>query len=224
MSNWTERPTTKRMNRVSAAIIFSLVVISACIIFLVQRGISLRAALLIQPSTMDSDQSNVAKSLIIRLYQELQNNHYVIWGALPETPESRRIINRAAEEYEKVFHQSVKFIRNAENASEEYLRACSKPCWLLVSTATANQLEKNDFIENRILVLDRPFFSITVVPFQSNEAVSNECEAQKRLTLKCFVPVSIRSVKRKIKDPQKRYFFLNKYYENDYFLFLQVSP
>ena len=115
------------MNRIFSAIVLSLLLISACIVYLVRSGISLRAAPIIQPSLMDFNSDNVAKALNIRLFQELQNSRYVIWGVLPETEESARLINKAAEEYERLFHKPVQFIRDAEGASAEYLRACAKP-------------------------------------------------------------------------------------------------
>ncbi|MNT70179.1 hypothetical protein D3C72_2085370 [compost metagenome] len=56
--------------------------------------------------------------------------------------------------------------------------------------------------------------------------MTQECDAQQRLHLDCLVPVSIREVQKKIKDPSKLHFFLRKYNERDYFLFVQkeVSP
>lgn len=209
------------MNRVFSAIVLSLLIISACIVYLVRSGISLRAAPIIQPSHMDADGGNVAKSLNVRLFQELQNSHYVVWGVLPETAESALLISKAAEEYEKIFHKSVQFIRDAEGASPEYLRACAKPCWLTVARTKANQLSANPFIQNNILSLDEPFFTITIVPFKPDEIVPDGCDGEKRLSLRCFAPISVRSVRRKIKVPGKRHFFLNKYYENDFFLFIQ---
>lgn len=209
------------MNRIFAAIGLSLIFISACIFYLVRSGISLRAAPIIQPSVMDAGGDNVAKALNVRLFKELQNNRYVIWGVLPETAESARLINQAAEEYEKIFHKPVQFIRDAEGASAEYLRACSSPCWLTVASAKANQLSTNTFIKDSIISLAEPFFTITVVPFAADIEVPDDCDGEKRLSLRCYVPISVRNVRRKIKDPEKRHFFLNKYYENDFFLFIQ---
>lgn len=209
------------MNRIFAALALSLLLISACIVYLVRSGISLRAAPIIQPSAMDLNGDNIARALNSRLFQELQNSRYVIWGVLPETAESARLINQAAEEYEKLFHKPVQFIRDAEGASAEYLRACAKPCWLTVASANANQLSPNAFIKDSILSLAEPFFTITIVPFRPEVEVPDGCEDEKRLSLRCFVPISVRSVRRKIKAPEKRHFFLNKYYENDFFLFIQ---
>lgn len=209
------------MNRVSAAIIFALVVISACIVFLIHDGISLRAAPLIKPSIMDSDHGNIADSIITRLFQELQNSHYVVWGVLPETKQSEQILAQTAQSYQRIFGHSVHFLRDAEKANADDIRACSKPCWLTVTIERASQLEKNLFMEQRIMNLDRIFFSLTIVAFQPDQVVSDECNNQKRLTLKCLTQVSVRAAKRKMKNLEKEYFFMNKYNEKDYFLFIQ---
>ncbi len=225
MSKRTERPTTDSMKKVMAALALSLLIISACIFYLLRTGISLRPAPLIMPSVMSEDQSHVASAIVHRLFQEFQDSHYVLWGVLPETEDSVRILNLAVQEYEKTFHLSVNFIRDAETASEEYLRACKKPCWLLISNKKANQLdlkpEAGSFIESHLRPLNLPFFTLTFIPFQKNTVVTDECNNQKRLSLDCLVSVSVREAIRKMKDPSKRYFFMNKYNEIDYFLFLQ---
>jgi hypothetical protein len=59
------------------------------------------------------------------------------------------------------------------------------------------------------------------VPFYNNELVPDLCENQKRLTIDCLIPLSVRDVKKKIKDPTQLYFFLRKYNDRDYFLFVQ---
>ncbi len=203
------------------AILISLGAITACIFYLVLNGISLRTAPLIQPSIIEADQKNVADALSHRLFQEFQNSHYVIWGVLPETSQSRSLLERLAEDYQKIFKATPNVVDNAEFADAETLRNCSKPCWLKVNPAAAHRLEANSEFDKRIIQFERPYFSLTLVSFTGDEAVSEICENQKRLSFNCLVPVSVRSVKRKFREPAKKYFFLNKYYENSYFLFLQ---
>lgn len=209
------------MKIVNGLIILSLVIISICLIYLTYSGISLRTAPLIQPSVISADRGNIAPSVIKRLFQELQNSHYVLWGVLPETEESQGIMDLAAADFKNKSHQSVQFIHNAENASEEHLLACAKPCWLLVSRTKSNQLGTNNFIEKKLSSLQRTFLTLTVIPFHRDQAVAAVCDSQKRLDLDCLIAVSIREVHRKMKDSQQRYFFLRKYNENDYFLFIQ---
>ena len=202
-------------------IILSLAVITACILYLVQNGISLRAAPLIQPSKIEDDYKNVADALTHRLFQQFQNSHYVIWGVKPETPETERLLNYIADDYKKIFKETLHNLDDAENADEQALLNCSKPCWLKVTKAASHRLDLISDFESKIKKLERPFFSITLISFSGDESVPNACERQKRLSFNCLVPISVRSVSRKFRDSTKKYFFLNRYYENNYFLFIQ---
>ena len=209
------------MKKVTAVLVMCVFIISACVVYLIRSGISLRAAPLIQPSVMTADQSNVASAVVLRLFRELQDSDYILLGVLPESEESKQIISQVAEEYVKLFHKPIQFIYDAENASADFLLSCKKPCWLLISEKKANHLESNSFAENLLLPLKRTFFTLTFVSFHKNIKVPEGCDNQKRLSLDCLIPVSVRGVRRKMKDSQKRYFFLQKYNEKDYFLFVE---
>lgn len=209
------------MKKIAAVIVVCTLIISACIVYLVRFGIGLRPAPLIQPSVMTDDQSNVASAVMLRLFKELQDNDYIVLGVLPETEESKKIINQAAKEYEKIFHKTVHFINDAENAGIESLLSCKKPCWLLISEKKANHLDANSLIDKQPYSFIKTFFTLTFVSFHKNIEVPKECDDQKRLSLDCLIPVSIRGVRRKMRDSQKRYFFLQKYDEKDYFLFIE---
>jgi len=208
----------RAMKKISALLILSAAIIATCMIYLVFTGISLRSAPLIQPSLIAPDQSNIAASLVSRLFREFQTAHYILWGALPETQISEIILKQTAIEYEKKFYTKVNFIQNAEMATIEQIRACKKPCWLLLSDKKAHQLKINNFIEKN---MSGNFISLTLVLFNKIPHVTKDCEIQKRLELSCLISVSIRDVQRKMKDPKQRYFFLRKYNENDFFLFVQ---
>lgn len=211
------------MKKISALIILIASIITACMFYLVFTGISLRSAPLIQPSIISGDYRNIATGLIHRLFHELQDAHYILWGVLPETKESKLILELVAEEYQKTFHQSIQIIDDTISSSSKKIRNCTKPCWLLISDTKAHQLERNNFIENFFVSPEESFITLTVVLFNRDAAVSTECETQKRLNLNCLISVSIREVRRKMKDLKQRYFFLRKYNENDFFLFIESN-
>lgn len=212
------------MKKIQILFGLSFAIISACMVYLVWSGVSLRSSSLIRPSIMSADRHNVAKGLVTRLFPELQTAHYILWGVLPETEESQKVLSFFAEEYEATFKLPIHILRNAESATEEELKNCQKPCLLFMPQEKAHELDQNEFIEKRIKPLKKDYFNITWVPFLNNETVPGVCENKKRLTLECLIPLSIRDVKKKIKDPQKLYFFLRKYNDRDYFLFIQQAP
>ena len=172
------------MKKITALIVFSFFIIAACMVYLVYSGISLRSAALIQPSVISADKQNIASSVMHRLYQEFQGVHYIVWGVLPTTVETQAILADLAEQYKKRFNHSVNLVLDAESFSAEKLRACPRPCWLLVNNANAHQLQDQSFFtESRILPLQKPFITFTVIDFNPDQIVAAECEDQKRLSL-----------------------------------------
>ncbi len=202
----------------------ALVIVTACMFYLVWTGVSLRSAPLIRPTEISSDRRNIADHLTLRLFPELQSNHYLLWGVLPETEDSKKVVQWAAEDYQKTFKTPVHIIPNGEDASIEEIRACAKPCWILMPLTKAHELEPNPFISEKILPLKESYISISWIHFLGAETISDECETQQRLHLGCLIPLSIREVRKKMKDPSKLYFFLRKYQDRDFFLFVQEAP
>jgi hypothetical protein len=85
----------------------------------------------------------------------------------------------------------------------------------------ANTLTPNAWIDEKIVPTQKNYLTLTVMPFNGDEMVSDFCDQQKRQTLECITPVSVREIHRKMKDPKQLYFFLRKYNERDFFLFVQ---
>lgn len=209
------------MKKITIILAISFLIIIICMISLVRSGVGLRTAPLIKPTVFQADEKKVAHDVVLRLFPEFQTAHYVLWGLLPETPESERLFSLIAEEFQKAFPEAVKVIRNVETITDEELAQCTRPCWLMIAKDKANELTPNEFIEKRLRPLGKPYFNMNVMHFDRHVEVSEVCDKEKRLTLDCMTPVSVREVSRKIKKPDERYFFLRKYNDNDYFLFLE---
>lgn len=201
----------------------AFVLITVCMLYLVRKGISLRTAPLIKPTEISADRHNIGEHLVLRLFPELQSNDVILWGVLPETPESQNLLKVAAADYEKTFKTPVHIISNAATASSEDIKNCGKPCWILLDKDKANELTPNEFITQNIQPLNRPYITLTLVNFTGTEEVTQACEDQHRLHLDCLVQLSVRDAKKKMKDPNKLYFFLRKYNDRDYFLFTQTK-
>lgn len=212
------------MNRVNILIITGLVVITACMGYLIYRGISLRSAPLIQPSVVDADLKNVAHSTVQRLHREFEDAHYVVIGLLPETVESGKILRMMADEYEKVFSRTVKIVEDNAALTPEILEACEKPCWILTGRDQAHALGEKSQLRGWLEARSGKTMSISLLSYTGNEEVSAFCHEQKRLTFECLRPVSVREVRRRMKKPAERYFFMRQYLENDFFLFIQEPP
>ncbi|HEY8271505.1 MAG TPA: hypothetical protein VIG33_11505 [Pseudobdellovibrionaceae bacterium] len=208
------------MKKITILLCLAFILISACMLYLVKVGVSLRSAPLIAASVISPDRQNIAEGVVFRLSPEFQNAHYVLWGFLPLSPESQKIFELLKAEYEKIFRQPVHVLANAETASAEEIRTCEKPCWLLLPMDKANELTPNELINLKIRPLGENYFNVTWVPFAKREQVSSHCMAEKRLTLECLRTLAIEESQKKMK-PGAQYFFMKKYNEKDFFLFFQ---
>lgn len=200
----------------------AFLIISGCLLYMVVKGIGLRAAPLIRPSEISADRANIARALVHRLFPEFQGAQDVVWGLLPETELSRDVINGALHEYEQVFGKKVSVLLDAASADEATLRACAPPCWLFLDRHEANELTEHDFLKTRLAPRGLPYINITLVEFPSATVeIPPGCEEEKRLSLRCLVPLVIHESARKMTNPDAKYFFLRQYNERDFFLFLQ---
>lgn len=209
------------MKKVTYAVLFAFIIISICMFYLIRNGISLRTSPVIQPSEISLDEKNIATGVVQRLFQQFQDAHYILWGVLPKNEKTQKVIELIQEEYKKVFKQSVNLIEDAEQSTLNNIHTCQKPCWIFMSEVKAHQLGNNDFIQKNILSSQKHFFTLTILSFKRDLVVEEECNIQKRLGLACLISVSVREVHRKIKDPNKRYFFLRGYNDSDFFLFIE---
>lgn len=209
------------MKKVTNLIALAATIITACVIYLIFKGISLRTAPIIQPSVIAPNFENIAPSVVHRLFQDFQSADYVIWGASSQSTWSRQIIEQSAEEYQKIFHKKVNIKESADNYSLDEIKKCETPCWFIVADHVSHQLDEDSFTTQKIAHLEKNYFTITLLHLTRNEQVSQECDSQKRLNLNCLILVSEREVRRKMRDENKKYFFLRKYNNSDYFLFIE---
>lgn len=210
------------MKKLIWIISLGFLLISAAMIYLLKTGISLHMATLIKPSVAEADLKNVAQAVVFRMYPEFQSAHYVLWGTLPVAEDEERLFAAIKAEYERIFHLNVQLITEASSASAEDLRGCGKPCWIFTTKENANELTKNEFIEGKLRPLAAPYFNITLIPFVLGVKAPSHCLNEKRLTYECLTTLAMEASERKVKT-KERYFFLKKYNDRDFFLFVQES-
>lgn len=209
------------MKKIIALLTIAFLIITACIIYLITSGVSIRAATLIRPSAIGPQLQNIAKGITVRLAPELQNSQIVVWGLDLQNLENQEVLNSTQIEFERIYQKKVQIIADAHQKDLQELKACHEVCWLLVPPGQAHQLESNPLIESQIKSLQKTFFTLTLIPFQKVEEVPQNCIDQKRLSFECLKLVSVHEAQRKMKDPNQRYFFMKKYLDLDYFLFIQ---
>jgi len=196
-------------------IIFSLLaaalLISSGIMFsLVKKGAALRPAGVIAPAEYSAKPELIGQSIALRLFPEFQTAKNVIWyldgqeelfNHIPESTHTHLQTNSKPELID---------LRKNPGAS------CFANCWYIqtANTPLPEVLAQKFKAE--------PAVEIFVQYFDRKEEVSEICENEKILEMKCIGPVSVREVRKKLKKPGS-YFFMRRYMESQFFLFVEKS-
>lgn len=199
-------------------LILAGLLISACMVFLAFRGVSLRTATLIRPSVVPEDAA-LARAVAGRLFAEWKD-HEIVVVADPAGEWSRRV---SAELKLAVAEVSGKTLSVANTSMEP--ASCADLCWLEAPSDEALDLAPRSLLSERVRPSGRPYLTLHFVEFSDFEReIIADCERERRLDFRCLKALAIRESRRRMKNPDARYFFLRKYNHRDYFLFLQTEP
>ncbi len=197
---------------------------SAVLIMLTRDGIAIRSAPIIAPSPQGVDYKNVAKSIVNRLFPDFQMSNYVVIGSPADLKMGPQIINDLKINFEEQIQKKVTLLADDGYLTPETIAKCPQPCWILTSEIHANELSGLNILPQILDKMENTnHFHITLIPFSSVPTPSEACIAEKRLSLQCLIPLSIHEVSKKFKDSAISYFFMRKYQDRDYFLFLQTG-
>lgn len=195
--------------------IFGIVflVISSAMITIIKRGVTLRLQPLIKPTQLENNLEPMARHLFLRMFPDFQQADYVIWnfeGASKETELFfSQITNRFESEIKKV---------NFLSPNHALLGECPAPCW-----ATSTSVSQLSDLKKQLVGLNKKWIVIHWKNYNAVEVVSDVCLNQKILSEECIIPVAVNDVKKRLKDPSVRYFFLKKYLDRDFYLFIKSS-
>lgn len=209
------------MKIITSILTVALIIITAGVLYIVKSGVSIRTAPIIKPSIITSDFNNVPEGLFLRLFPDFQQSHYILFGIPQNSSEVQQTLSILKQLYEKEFKMPVNFIFDGLNASAEEIKNCAKPCWIYLPENGAHGLKTNEWLNKSIIPLNKIFISITWIYFSRTVSVPESCLTEKRLDFECLKAVSIKEIERKLKEENKRYFFVRKYLDTDYFLFVE---
>ncbi|NUN06520.1 MAG: hypothetical protein HUU57_12245 [Bdellovibrio sp.] len=187
-------------------------------------GVSIRSAPIISPSPQGDAGKNISVAVVTRLFPDFQNASYVTIGSPTDMDLGVQVINDLKSTYEGQFKKNVTLLKDDGQLSLEKIAQCAIPCWILTSETQAHELSNQNPIPQILNTLQGiEHFSLTLIPFSNVPETTEECVAEKRLSLHCIIPLSIHQVRKKFKDPAVAYFFMRKYQDRDYFLFIQTG-
>lgn len=211
------------MKIIGSILVFCCIVITICIFFLVKSGVSLHPAPYIKPAIIAADGHNIPMGIFMRLFPDLQKSHYVLWGFSMKNSEEQKTFDSVKDRYEAESKMTVSVISNPEAVSEQVVKDCAQPCWIVFPEEKANELAPNAWILQNITPLNAEYVTITWVDFKRGMDVPENCQHMKYLDFTCIKAVAVNAVDRKIKDKDQRYFFMQKYQDRDHFLFVEKA-
>ena len=193
------------MKKIFWALGLSFVVISILLLVIVKRGVIVRPQPLIKPTVIQEDFEPVAKYVVLRMFPDFQSTDYVIWKLDPRNSEAELFQQRILQEYTHLFAKPVNVLSLGQP-----IDSCPKPCWVFSAIS-----------EVEVKQLSERFIVVSWVNFESVENIPDDCMNKKILDSRCIKFVSLKSIEKKLKDPNARYFFLHKYIDQYFYLFVQ---
>ena len=203
------------MKKLIVVLIAAFSIITACLIYLIREGVSLRLGRVIEPTSLSLSHAEIARGLVSRLTPILQHSKYIVFGIDKEDEQVRSIMQSLEAEFKKDFKQSP----NIVGADSDFTEKCPTPCWITAAPGESSHLQSSDLIE-KLKKTGETFFTISVLRFDRKAEVPVHCEREKRITIDCVTPLAVREARRKFKKDSP-YFFVRNYNERDYFLFLE---
>lgn len=209
------------MKAIFSILAICFVLITATIVFIIRSGVSIRTAPIIKPSIISPDFNNVFQGISLRLFPDFQQAEFVLWGIPESSLEAQNTLSQLQKKVEAEMGTSISILRNGLTATQQDIQNCARPCWVLLPEDSAHELTANMWVNENLRPSGSTYFTITWVQFNRTSTVPEYCTKEKRLDLECLKKVSIQEVSRKIKAPDRRYFFMRKYLDRDYFLFIE---
>jgi hypothetical protein len=210
------------MKTITGILSLGFLIIIACLVYLLKSGVSIRTAPIIKPSPVSQDFVNVPQGIFLRLFPDIQQSHYILWSVSQNSAEVQKTLSVMKERAEHDLGLPVNFIYDGPKATAAEVKACARPCWILFPEDQANELKPNAWIDANIKPLGREYFTLSWSGFRRDVVVPDSCVKEKRLDLECLKVLSIHEVSRKMKERDQRYFFMRKYLDRDYFLFVEA--
>lgn len=209
------------MKNIVAILAVCFALITWTIFHLINAGVSIRTAPIIKPSVVGSNFHNVPQGVFLRLFPDFQQSDYILWGASQSSSEFKIVLHELQKRYEQQFKTPVHIFKVDPDSNKNRLADCTKPCWVLLPPTHAHELVRNGWIEDNRLILKKNYVTITWISFIRQNTVPPACIEEKRLDFECLKSVSIQEVKKKLIERDQRYFFMRKYKDQDYFLFIE---
>jgi hypothetical protein len=199
------------MKTISIILGIAFLIMTAVMISLVRSGGALKPQGLIRPSVIGESRLSIGEQVAIRLFPEFQESKNSVWRIEGGANDLADIVQAALASYRGSVKPSLIDLRSGAPDT------CTENCWYLQSL----EASLPDSVAKKLK--DPSTVDIVIQKFDRKEEVPASCESEKILTIACMRPVSVREVRRKIKTPAP-HFFMQRYLDSEFFLFIERGP
>ncbi len=170
---------------------------------------------------IDAQNANLAEFFFSYLEQPLQDSEYVIFGLAGVVDPSNQLFSETVVAFEKKTARQVHML-NGVSLTPDQINQCPRPCWVYVPSEMFSEIidgewRKRNFTDGSVKWISITQFFITRPPL----GVSKKCFEQKSLDYECLAQVAIDEEGISFSEENKKYLFIRKDSDQEYFLFLE---
>lgn len=167
--------------------------------------------------------ADVSQVVFYRLFPEFQDKELLVIGTDKPSDKAKLFIANLKKQVETNNKISIKTYDDTNLLSAQgELQSCKQTCWIFTEARSTSDIAPMPSVLQLAGLEEKKRFTLTIIEFdQQDPLVLQQCEKQKRLTLECLKNLSIKEAQHKMREPNKKYFFLKQYLERDFFLFIQ---
>jgi hypothetical protein len=174
---------------------------------------------LIKPTLYNEDNKLLAKSVSLRLFPEFQSNPNTVWIPSEKMEASApSIIAAIIDHYKSLKVSSIPHVILVKAESDlQKNNELNIQKWWIFPSVSDSILDKAQALS---LFSETEPNIIYISEFKRDDIVPQNCEIEKQLSHECLKAVSVREVKKKFKS-NSPYFFMRRYNENQFYLFIE---
>ena len=205
----------RRVKKLVVVLIAAFSIITACMIYLIREGVSLRLGRVIEPTLISLGETEISRGVVSRLTPVFAEAKYVVFGIDKEDPQVQKFLESLQGQYKNAFKDAPQLV----NLESQTLEQCKSRCWVISVPGESSHLQASDLL-TKIELTGEKYFTISILRFDRSIEVPKHCETEKRITIDCVTPLAVREARRKFKT-ESAYFFARSYNDKDYFFFME---
>jgi hypothetical protein len=189
-------------------------VVAAVLLVLAKKGVMIRPQPLIKPTLIQSDFTPVGEHVFLRLFPELHDVQVILLRWDSDVLERERFLQDFAKSFKSQLHGDFQIF--LKEPSVDDVSTCLRTC-LFILAPSASRAD----VERVMIESGRRWISIKALEFAEVPETPENCLHQQMLSEDCLSPVALNLTKKKLSKTSERVFFLYKYLDHDFFLFLR---